>query len=1210
MNRSSLRVYGLTCVLMIVAAWTAGATTIVLPTDEQLIDKSPLIVSGTVTSVTAIDRDGSVWTDAVVSVERTLKGATDSTITVHQLGGTSGDRITKIFGAPEFEDGERVLLFLEPSPRGGYRVMDLFVGKFGEKRALNGRRLWTRHDANEDATLLDADLRPLNVRNVQRDATGFETFVGERMAGRKGAKTYGIENPVYADAFEPVKGPGGVRSNFTLISEPNVYRWFRFDSGQNAAWYHGGTQPGYSGGGVNELQTAMAAWTNYAEAKIRYTYSGQIGVPMKGLTAPNTVNEVLFNDPLNEIAGSWNRTTGGVVGQGGFNGVSSGGNFTATFAADDAHPAGSIRAYAITEGNLTIQDAVSPQNGISSGTVAEILAHELGHTLGFGHSESSVALMYYSVVGLGPSLRDDDKVAARWLYPNGSSTPPPPQNGVPAAPTGLTASASGTAADLLWTDNATNETSQSVWLAQGGGAFSKVGDVGANVKSARISALPSGIYRVYIVANNSAGSSAQSNTATFTITAPPVAAFSMTPQTGAAVTTTFTFQDESTGSIAQRLWNFGDGSSVASGSVATHVYANAGSYTVTLTVNGTGGSSSASKTVFVSGALNAQFAFSPGTPSVNDTLQFSDQSGGAPTSWYWTFGDNSFSSQQNPSKKYANAGTYNVSLTVSRTGMASSTRTQAIVVANATPSTQPVTALFDISATTTSPGATVTFSDRSTGSPTQWQWSFGDGAGSNAQNPQHVYAAPGTYTVRLTASKFGSSSSSSRQVVVSSIVPYRTLISAAAQTPGVGGTAWRTELSLYNAGLEGANVTLVLLPSKLTRTLYLTPRQSVTYANTLLDLFGLTSGAGAVSIEADSAGSSAQLRVTSRTFTAGKVGTYGQSVPEVQPEQLVKTLYLTGLQNSAGFRTNIGFVNRAGGPVAATLTLYSRTGSTIATKDVTFGASSFQQAALWSYFPELTSSSSDAMTMRISSNVTDALNAYASVIDNITQDPIYIQAVAAPAGDEQVVPAVGRVPGANGTFWRSDVTLFNPTNSKMTVTLRFGNATRAISVDAHDTDVLADVLSVFDLTAGGGPLSVRWNGSTGPVVTSRTYTTVDAGGTYGQSVDPIPALRSKMFVPGLRNDSAFRSNLGFVNGGDDTETFTVLVLSPSGTELARNTLTLPAKGQAQYSVSSLFPNVNASSFTLSVQGDDDAQLFAYGSMVDNASGDPVFFAGQ
>jgi len=59
---------------------------------------------------------------------------------------------------------------------------------------------------------------------------------------------------------------------------------------------------------------------------------------------------------------------------------------------------------------------------------------------------------------------------------------------------------------------------------------------------------------------------------------------------------------------------------------------------------------------------------------------------------------------------------------------------------------------------------------------------------------------------------------------------------------------------------------------------------------------------------------------------------------------------------------------------------------------------------------------------------------------------------------------------------------------------------------------------------------------------------------------------------------------------------------------------LSAHGQAQYSLGSLFlPNVNVASLgTVTVQAhtDNGAVLFAYGSMIDNNSGDPVFFAGE
>jgi PKD repeat protein len=54
---------------------------------------------------------------------------------------------------------------------------------------------------------------------------------------------------------------------------------------------------------------------------------------------------------------------------------------------------------------------------------------------------------------------------------------------------------------------------------------------------------------------------------------------------------------------------------------------------------------------------------------------------------------------------------------------------------------------------------TVAFTDTSTGSPAIWSWDFGDGGTSTAQHPSHTYAAPGTYSVTLTASNaFGNSS--------------------------------------------------------------------------------------------------------------------------------------------------------------------------------------------------------------------------------------------------------------------------------------------------------------------------------------------------------------------------------------------------------------------------------------------------------------------
>ena len=68
---------------------------------------------------------------------------------------------------------------------------------------------------------------------------------------------------------------------------------------------------------------------------------------------------------------------------------------------------------------------------------------------------------------------------------------------------------------------------------------------------------------------------------------------------------------------------------------------------------------------------------------------------------------------------------------------------------------QPILPAADFSASKTSgnPPLTVTFTDKSTGSPTAWKWSFGDGSDLVTEyNPTHTYSTAGTYTVKETVS--------------------------------------------------------------------------------------------------------------------------------------------------------------------------------------------------------------------------------------------------------------------------------------------------------------------------------------------------------------------------------------------------------------------------------------------------------------------------
>lgn len=1228
--KHSLRVYWLTCVLTILgAASSLRATTIVMPTDDQLVAKTPLIVVGTVVRTEAVERDGGrIWTETTVAVERTLKGNAPQQLVIGELGGLLGDRITKIYGAPEYAAGERVLAFLTPTPRGNYQTIDLFVGKFSEARTAAGERLWVRHDEAQEAVLLDASLRPIESASAERDADGFERFIGDRLAGRQAIKNYGVANPVLERGSLTPKTPkDNLASNFTLISEPAVYRWFAFDDGGTARWYSYGTQPGFTGGGVNEVRTAMSSWNGYTGAKISYTYSGVSTAAPGGNGPANGVNEILFNDPRGEIAGSWNPSTGGVVGRGGFNGVSGSKRWSSTFAADSAHPAATYDAYNITEGNLVIQDNVSTSTGISSSDLAEIISHEFGHTLGFGHSSDRTSLMYPSVTGLGPSLRADDQLAARWLYPNGSGggTTPPPTTTVPNAPSGLTATPSGTNVALAWTDNASNESAQRIYVAQGTGSYQLVGEVAADQRTATVTGFSAGAWKIYVTAYNSAGESAASNIAPVTIAASFGAAFTASPTSGIAGQTNFTFTDQSTGTISTRSWDFGDGLT-ASGSSASHIYSIAGAYTVTLTVAGGGQQASTTRIVTVSAPgtpLAASFSWSPSNPQTQQSISFIDQSTGSPTGWQWNFGDGSaLDTNQNPTHQYATAGIYTVTLTVLRAA-GSSTTSRAIQVASSTPAVPPPTASFAPLTANPTAGQPVAFSDRSANA-TSWSWNFGDGGASSLQNPTHTYAIAGAYTVTLTVANATSSSTAAQVINVASPAgTFRSLVSAAAQTNGVGGSVWRTELSIFNAGTTGVSAQIIYVPSAgssvQSRSVFLSPKQLVTYDNALLDVFGMSSGSGAIAIESTGATFQPDLRVSSRTFTNGSVGTYGQAVPDVNASAMPQTLYLTGLEADDHFRTNLGLVNNSLAPVTASLVLTGADGRVAGTANVNVPARSFQQSALVAYFPSIGGVAAANLSLRIDATSSNALSVYASVIDNRTQDPVYIQGTALPSGSSLVLPAVGRAAGANGTFWRSDVTLFNPNTTSMHGSVRFLAAgadnrnatTRAIALSPGQTSTIADVLSFVGLTAGSGALEVLWT-DVPPVVTSRTYTAATDGGTYGQSIDPVAAFTSDAFVPGLRSDGGFRSNVGFVNGSASTIGVTVSLLSPLGQTVATGFVTLAPKSQGQYSLTSLFPNVNPSTlgaFTLQAHTDTPS-LFAYGSIVDNGSGDPVFFGGK
>jgi PGF-pre-PGF domain-containing protein len=156
----------------------------------------------------------------------------------------------------------------------------------------------------------------------------------------------------------------------------------------------------------------------------------------------------------------------------------------------------------------------------------------------------------------------------------------------------------------------------------------------------------------------------------------------------------------------------------------------------------------------------SDFTGTPASGIAPLTVQFTDQSTGSPTSWNWSFGDGNYSTLQNPAHTYAFAGAFTVSLNaINAAGSNLSTRSNYIDV---TSSIIPPTASFTGIPTTGAVPLTVQFTDTSTGSPTSWNWSFGDGSYRTSQNPLHTYSAIGTFTVSLNATNSAGSNATIR----------------------------------------------------------------------------------------------------------------------------------------------------------------------------------------------------------------------------------------------------------------------------------------------------------------------------------------------------------------------------------------------------------------------------------------------------------------
>ena len=363
-----------------------------------------------------------------------------------------------------------------------------------------------------------------------------------------------------------------------------------------------------------------------------------------------------------------------------------------------------------------------------------------------------------------------------------------------------------------------------------------------------------GTYTIAVTVTDTAGNTGRTTTS-ITVTVDdraPAAALSVTPGSGDAPLRVTADASASTDDgdgfpIASYRFDFGDGTAAVgpqAGATAPHTYAQAGDYTVTVTVTDTAGlSSKATSGVHVTapagdGPPAAALTLSPdaGNAPLDVTADASgstDDDGTPIATYAFDFGDGTKTGPQSgatASHRYPAAGLYTVKVTVTDTIGQSSTTSAPLVVR--APDAPPAAALKVTPSSGSPPLAVTADASASTdGDATpiaSYSFDFGDGSApvgpqSGATAP-HTYSVAGTYTVRVTVTDTGGlTGTATAQVVASSQVnlignpgfetsltgwdaPSSEPTTRAARVAGGHSGSWSAQSS--NAGTSNATCTL------------------------------------------------------------------------------------------------------------------------------------------------------------------------------------------------------------------------------------------------------------------------------------------------------------------------------------------------------------------------------------------------------------------
>jgi hypothetical protein len=250
-----------------------------------------------------------------------------------------------------------------------------------------------------------------------------------------------------------------------------------------------GGHPQFAGGGLTQLARAAGLWTAAGSLRLPPGVSRSARCFANSEPSDGRIS-VTYGDPCGEIAdGSSTLAIGG-----------------AYFSSSDVRVVNGVSFWKMVKGMIITDNPASKFSWMSTGCYEEVLAHELGHAIGFGHAAARPALMYPAISSdcttraMGPPRQADDLAGMAAIYPGGATLAPP------GAPVNLNSVVTGATVTITWGAPSSGGSPSAYQLQAGSGpGLMDIAAVTVAGTSILVPGVPNGVYYVRVVAGNAAG---------------------------------------------------------------------------------------------------------------------------------------------------------------------------------------------------------------------------------------------------------------------------------------------------------------------------------------------------------------------------------------------------------------------------------------------------------------------------------------------------------------------------------------------------------------------------------------------------------------------------------------------------------------------------------------------------------------------------------